>query len=86
MIRGDILKLLADYKELEKNTFWNHYMSELDKERVRIAIDNAQVEGLSFTKMKYNQGKYQGFHLAKIMPDDLADNLKESLEDLEANQ
>ena len=86
MNRGDLRTLLSDYKKLEDNTFWKHYMNELDKERVRIAIDNAQVEGLTFERMKFNQGKYQGFHLSKVMHEDLAVQLKEKLEDIEANQ
>ena len=86
MLRGDVQTLLADYKKLSDNKFWHYFLDELDKERIRIAIDNAAVEGLTFERTKFNQGKYSGFLLAKGMPDDLAANLKEELESEEANR
>jgi hypothetical protein len=58
----------------------------MEKEKTRIAIDNATMKNLSHDEMKYNQGEFHGLHLALVMPENLEVELKEDLERIEANQ
>jgi len=86
MLKGDILKLIADYKALDDNTFWDYFMRRLESDKVRIAVDNVVIKSLPFEEMKFNSGRYHGINYATVLPEELIRDLKEDLENLEANR
>lgn len=78
-MEGDIKRLLADYKELETNTFWHYFMGEIIKRRSDILEELGNGQRLTLEEMKHKQGQSVAYKNISPLAENLAKMLKDKL-------
>lgn len=78
-MNADIKKILADYKELETNTFWHYFMGQITRRRMDILEELGNGQRLTLEEMKHKQGQSVAYRNVAPLAESLAMMLKKEL-------
>ena len=77
-------RVLADRDKLDKNSFWQLFLENLNKRRDDLKEQLATSTSIEIDKMRRLQGECSAYlHVYKFMVDDVVRNIQKELDSLE---